>query len=132
MIILQNVPDKYILIHGFLLRIQRKVFLCCYIFMLVPLFTWIITHTANIVPYEIQSTPPSNVSRMYPENLFDHPGDVLNWRSREVPKWGLMNVLILRPRDVPSILIRDVPRTFSGRPLEELQNMSYRQCRVIG
>ena len=48
------------------------------------------------------------------EVLISCPGDVLKWRPGDV--------LIWRSRDVPGRLIRDVTRTFSGRPLEEIQS----------
>ena len=53
--------------------------------------------------------------------LFDHPGDVLIWRPGDVLKWHPGDILIWRSRDVPGRLIRDVTRTFLGRPLEDLQ-----------
>ena len=49
--------------------------------------------------------PPTSPGRPL-KILFDRPGDVLIWRSR----------------DVPGRLIRDVPRTFSGRPLVDLES----------
>ena len=59
--------------------------------------------------------------------LFGHPGDVpiwrfgdvLIWRPGEVLKWHPGDVLIWRSRDVPGRFIWDVPRTFSGRCLED-------------
>ena len=54
--------------------------------------------------------------------LFYHPGEVPIWRPRKVLKWHPGDALIWRLRDVPGSLIRDVPRTFSGLPLEDLQN----------
>ena len=71
--------------------------------------------------------------------LFDHPrdvpnwrpGDLLIWRPGDVSKWCPWDALIWRSRDVPGRLIRDVPRTFSGRPLDDLGNMSYGRCGFI-
>ena len=51
--------------------------------------------------------------------LFDHPGDIPIWRPGDILKWRPGDVLIWRSRDVPGRLICDVPRTFSGRPLED-------------
>ena len=66
---------------------------------------------------------PSPTSPRRPLNiLFDHTGDVPIWRPRKVLKWHPGDALIWRLRDVPGSLIRDFPRTFSGRPLEDLQN----------
>ena len=73
------------------------------------------------------------------EVLFDHPGDLPIWRSEEVSiwrpgdilKWRPGDVLIWRSRGVPGRLIWGVPRTFSGRPLEDLQSTSYRRSGVI-
>ena len=51
-----------------------------------------------------------------------HPLKILSDRPGDVPIWRLGDVLIWRSRDVPGRLIRDVPRTFSGRPLEDLES----------
>ena len=81
--------------------------------------------------------PPTSPGRPPPTSpgrplkiLFDHPGDVLIWRPGDVPtrrsgdvlKWRPGVVLIRRSRDVPGRMIRDVPTTFSGRPLEDLES----------
>ena len=50
------------------------------------------------------------------------PGEVLISRPGDVLKWRPGDVLIWRSRDVPGKLIWDVPRTFSGRPLGDLQS----------
>ena len=50
------------------------------------------------------------------------PRDVPNWRPGDVLRWRPGDVLIWSSRDVPGRLIRDVPRTFSGRPLEDLKS----------
>ena len=65
------------------------------------------------------TTQPANIDHKdVPHQLllkiqFDHPGHILKWRPRDI--------LIWRSRDVPGRLIWDVPRTFSGRTLEDLQ-----------
>ena len=46
--------------------------------------------------------------------LFDHQGDVLKWHPEDV--------LIWHSRGVPGRLIWDVPRTFSGCSLKDLQS----------
>ena len=56
--------------------------------------------------------PPTSQGRPL-KILFDRPGDV--------PIWRLGDVLKQRPDDVLIWRSRDVPRTFSGRPLEDLQ-----------
>ena len=50
------------------------------------------------------------------------PGDVPIWPPSDVLKWLSGDVLIQRSRDVPERLFRDVRRTFSGRPLKDLQS----------
>ena len=59
-----------------------------------------------LVPRTSRGRPPPTSPGRPLKILFDRPGDVLIWRSR----------------DVPGRLIRDVPRTFSGRPLEDLES----------
>ena len=54
--------------------------------------------------------------------LFDRPGDVAIWRPGDVLKWRPVDVLIWCSRNVPGRLVRDVSRTFSGRPLEDLES----------
>ena len=54
--------------------------------------------------------------------LFHHPGDVSIWCYGDVLKWRLGDTLIWCSGDAPGRLIRNVPRTFSGRPLEDLQS----------
>ena len=66
--------------------------------------------------------PPPTFTGRPLKILCDHPGDVLIWRPRDVPICHPGDVLIWHSRDVPGRLIRDVPRTFSGRPLEDLQS----------
>ena len=43
-------------------------------------------------------------------------------RPSKVPIWRPGDVLIWRSRDVPGRLIRDVPRTFTERPLVDLES----------
>ena len=83
-----------------------------------------------LVPRTSWGRPPP-ASRGRPlKILFDRPGDVSIWRPRDVPirrpgnvlKWRRGDVLMWRSRDVPRRLIWDVPSTFSGRPLEDLQS----------
>ena len=50
------------------------------------------------------------------------PGEVLTSCPGDVLKWRPEDVLIWHSRDVPGKLIWDVPRTFSGRPLGDLQS----------
>ena len=60
------------------------------------------------------------------------PEDVLLQRSQYFPKdpiWLFRNVPVCYPGDVliwlPGKLIQGVPKTFSGRPLEDLQSTKY-------
>ena len=97
----------------------------------VPLFCRKLTKPANIGPQDVPSTSPSNVPRtspkdpiwpsrgrpdLTPENVpIWCPGDVLKWRAGDVP--------ICRSGYWTSgRLIRDIPRTFSGCPLEDFQS----------
>ena len=59
-----------------------------------------------LVPRTSRGRPPPTSPGRPLKILFDRPGDVLIWRSR----------------DVPGRLIRDVPRTFSGSTLEDLES----------
>ena len=54
--------------------------------------------------------------------LFDNPQDVMIWRPRNVMKWQPMDVLMWRSREVPERLIQGIPKTLSGRSLEDLQS----------
>ena len=63
--------------------------------------------------------------------LFDHPEDVPIWRRRDVWKWLPGDVLIWRSRDVPGRFIRDVPRMFSRRPLEDLRSTQTRMSQNL-
>ena len=67
-----------------------------------------------LVPRTSRGRPPPTSPGRPLKILFDRPGDVPIWRPRDVLIWP--------SRDVPGRLIRDVPRTFSGRPLEELES----------
>ena len=74
------------------------------------------TELANIGPQDVSKTSPSNVPRTFPKDPI--------WPSWGRPIWGPGDVLIWRSRDVPGRLIRNAPRTFSGRPLED-SNFEY-------
>ena len=58
------------------------------------------------------------------------PKDTI-WPSGDVPNWRPGDVLMWRPRNVSGRLIRDVPRTFLRRPLDDLENTSKGRCGVI-
>ena len=83
-----------------------------------------------LVPRTSRGCPPPTSPGRLLKILFYDPGDVSIWRPRyvsiwrsgDVLKWRQVDVLIWRSRDIPGRLIRDVPRTFSGRPLEDLQS----------
>ena len=83
-----------------------------------------------LVPRTSRGRPPPTSPGRPLKILFDRPGDVPVWRPGDVPiwhpgdvlKWRPGDVLIWRPRDVPGSLIRDDPRTFSGRRLEDLES----------
>ena len=66
-------------------------------------------------------SPPTSPGRSL-KILFGCPRDVLSWRLRNIVNWRLGDFLIWRSSDVTGRLIRDIPRTFSGRPLEDLQS----------
>ena len=74
------------------------------------------TQLANI---GLQDVPRTSLSIKI---LFDHPGDIPNWPLGDVLEWCPRNVLIWRPWDVSGRLIWDIPRRFSGRPLDVLEN----------
>ena len=79
---------------------------------------------------------PKNVpSQTFPGRplkiLFVHPGDAPIWRRGVVWKWRPGDDLIWRSRDVPGRLIRDVPRTFSGRPVEDLRSTQTRMSQNL-
>ena len=88
------------------------------------------TQPANIGPQDVPRTSPINVPRTSPKDPICpprghpvwRPGDFPIWHPGDVLKWRPGDVLIWRPRDVPGSLIRDIPRTFSGRPLEYLES----------
>ena len=74
-----------------------------------------------LVPRMFWGRPPPTFPGRSLKILFDHPGEVTIWRSRDVLVWRPGDVLIWRPRDVPERFIRDVPKTFSGRPIMNTQ-----------
>ena len=67
-----------------------------------------------LVPRSSRELPPPTSPGRSLKILFDRPGDVPIRRPGDV--------LIWRSREVPERLVWDVPRTFSGRPLEDLKN----------
>ena len=67
-----------------------------------------------LVPRTSRGRPPPTSPGRPLKILFDRPGDVL--------KLCAGDILIWHSRDVPGRLIRDVPRKFSGRPLEDLES----------
>ena len=83
-----------------------------------------------LVPRTSRGRPPPTSPGRPIKILFDRPGDVSIWRPGNVSIWRPGDVLKWRPgdvliwpsRDIPGRLIRDVPRTFSGRPLEDLES----------
>ena len=89
-----------------------------------------ISQPANIGSQNIWRMFPTNITRTSPRDLIwsndprsliPGPGDVPVWCPGDVLQWRPWDVLIWRSRDVPGRLIRYIPRTFSGRPLENLQ-----------
>ena len=88
------------------------------------------TQPANIGPQNVPRSSPSSIPRASPKDpIWPSQGDPnltsggrLIWRPGDVLKWHPVDVLIWRWSDVPGRLIREVPRTFSGCPLEDLQN----------
>ena len=83
-----------------------------------------------LFPRTSRGRPPSTSPGRPLKILFDRPGDVLIWRPGEVPigragdvlKWCPGEILTWCTRDDPGSLIRDIPRTFSARPLEDLES----------
>ena len=65
--------------------------------------------------------PPTSPWRLL-KILFDRPRDVTIWRRRGALKWRPGDALSWRSRNIPGRFIWDVPRTFSGRPIEDLQS----------
>ena len=80
--------------------------------------------------YWSPGTPLPTSSGLPLKILFARRGDIPIWRPREVSIWRPGDVLKWRPgdvliwpsRDVRGRLIREVPKTFSGRPLEDLES----------
>ena len=75
-----------------------------------------------LVPRTSRGLPPPTSPGRSLKILFDRSRDVPIRRHGDVLKWRLGDVLIWRSRDVPRRLIWDVPRMFSGRPLEDLES----------
>ena len=83
----------------------------------------ITTQQANIGPQDVPRTSHSNVPRTYPKDpIWPSRGRNDLMSQSDVLKWRPGDILIWRSRDVPGRLIRDVPRTFTGRPLEDLES----------
>ena len=103
-----------------------------FIHLFVYLFTYLKLHKFDTKKLQANNFPAGKYwSPGRPlKILFERPGDIPIWRPGDVPiwrpedvlKWRPDDVLIWRSKDVPGRLIRDVPRTFSGRPLEDLQS----------
>ena len=83
-----------------------------------------------LIPMTSRGRPPPTSPRGPLNILFDRPGDFPIWRPGDAPiwlpgdvlKWRPGDALIWRLRDVLGSLIRAVSRTFSVRPLEDLQS----------
>ena len=97
----------------------------------VPLFCRKLTKPANIGPQDVPSTSPSNIPRTSPKDPIWPsrgrpdltPENVPIWCPGDVLKWRAGDVLICRSGYWTSRrLIRDIPRTFSGCPLEDFQS----------
>ena len=82
------------------------IYIYTYLFLCTPSRQILVLRTSR------GRLPPTSPGRPL-KILFDRPGDV--------PIWRLGDVLKRRPEDVLIWRSRDVPRTFSGRPLEDLQ-----------
>ena len=78
--------------------------------------------SANIGPQDVPRTSLSNIPRTSPKDSIWPSRNVPVWRSGDVPNWCPGDVLKWRPWDFSGKLIWDVPRTFSGCPLEDLQS----------
>ena len=75
---------------------------------------------ANIDPQDVSRTSHSNFPRRFPKD----PIGPSRWRPGDVLKLHPEHVLIWRSRDVPGrLIVWDICRTFSGRPLEDLQSI---------
>ena len=75
-----------------------------------------------VVPRTSRGRPPPKSPGRPLKIVFDRPRDVPIWRPGNVLKWRPGDVRIWRSKDVLGRLIQDVPRTFSGRSLEDLQS----------
>ena len=90
--------------------------------------------------YWSPGTPLPTSSGLPLKILFARRGDIPIWRPREVSiwrpgdvlKWRPGDVLIWRSRDVRGRLIRDVPKTFSGRPLEDIESTQTWMSKFFG
>ena len=88
-----------------------------------------------LVPWTSRGGFPPRFLRHPLNILFDHPGtsqtDFPIWCPGKVSKRHPWDTLIWCPRDVPERLIRDILRTFSERPLEDLKKTCKQQCGII-
>ena len=75
-----------------------------------------------LVPRTSRGRPPPKSPGRSLKIVFDRPRDVPIWRPGNVLKRRPGIVRIWRSKDVPGRLIQDVPRTFSGRSLKDLQS----------
>ena len=75
-----------------------------------------------MVPRTSHGRPPPTSPGISIKILYDRPRDVLIWRLGDILKLRPEDFLIWRSRDVQGSLIRNIPRTFSGRPLKDLQS----------
>ena len=85
-----------------------------------------LTYTQLVIigPQDVWRTSPPTSRRRSLKILFDRLGDVLIWGPGDVLIWRPWDVLIWCSRDVPGRSIQDVPRTFSGRSIED-SNLEY-------
>ena len=88
-------------------------------------------HSATIGPQNVPRTFATSIFRAFPTDLIltisGTPwSDVLGTPWNDFHKTSYSDV-----QDVAGMLIRNVPRTFSVRPLEGIQSMSEGRCGVI-
>ena len=99
-------------------------------FLNLYVYTLFLPSRQILIPGTSRGRPPLTSPWRPLKILFDRPRDVPIWCPGDVPiwcpgdvlKWRPRDALIWRSRDVPGGLIRDVLRTFSGRPLEDLES----------
>ena len=121
------------------IKAQTNIFILCHTFLLIKHCKKLLQRRFLFLFFVLWNINLSNQSKSFPRMspspgrplkiLFDcpgdvpiwHPGDVSIWRSEDALKWCPGDALIWRSRHIPGRLIRDVPRTFSGRSLEDLQ-----------